>query len=101
MKHILTQHHKLKGEYFGSKEQEIIQRILKRGYRLKVSGFILLYRLVGRGKHLSYSFTIMKKTKLSILLYLGNLAGAQQPRQTKNILSDYRNRRLSSLMTLR
>jgi hypothetical protein len=76
MKHTSTQHRRLKAESFESKEHEMIQRILKRGHRLRVYGFTSLLRLVGEGKHLSYGSTIISKTLLSVLLCLRSLVGA-------------------------
>jgi transcriptional regulator with GAF, ATPase, and Fis domain len=47
MKHTSTQHRRLKAESFESKEHKMIQRILKRGRRLRVYGFTSLLGLVG------------------------------------------------------
>ena len=75
MKHTSTLRHKLGVEYFESKRREINQRISKRGHRLRVSGFTLPHRSVGKAKHLSYASTMTKKTQLSVLRSLGNLVG--------------------------
>jgi hypothetical protein len=50
MKLTLIQRHKVKEEYFESKEHEITQRISKKGLCLKVSVSTLLPGLVGRAK---------------------------------------------------
>ena len=76
-----------KAEYFESKEHEITWRILKRGRCSRVSGFVLLLRLVSKGTHLNYGSIIISKILLSVLLYLRSLVGARKPRQTKNTLN--------------
>ena len=50
IKHILILYYRYKAWSLGSKEREIIQKILKKGLHLKMSGFILPRKSLSGGK---------------------------------------------------